>query len=262
MHSCSFCNKSFQEVKSLKSHRCKQMRSHTRNQLEANRENIIYDYTTNKHSVNELAIKYQVSYPKLLDYLNELGIKIESWTDPDRRQRRMAKTRATFLNKYGVDNAAKDPNVRKKVQQTCMDRYGVKNGSSSLVSQIKHYILGSDVEPDQKKEYQQYKSKIEQLTTRNKKELQFTGQCYYSGVEIHKTGPINDDFRASVDHRIPILVGFINKIPAQEIASVNNLVWCAKLLNTYKRAMTEEQFRSSGIIERFKQYEGQLRNPT
>lgn len=262
MHQCSFCSKVFEIPRSLKSHRCQGMKDHTRKILEENKEAIIQDYSVNKNSVNEISSKYRVSYPKLFDYLREIGLNIESWTDPDRRRRRMAKTKATFIAKYGVDNAAKDPGVRKKVQQTCMERYGVTNGSSSKLSQIKHYILGTDVEPAHKLEYLQYRSEVDRLTSQNKKQVEFLGYCYYSGVAIHTQGPINDDFRASIDHKIPVLNGFVNKIPAEDIASVNNLVWCAKLLNTYKRTMTEEQFRASGIIERFKQYEGQLRNPT
>lgn len=260
MYQCHFCPKSFDKERSLKAHHCRAQQTHKRTLLECNKESIIQDYTVDKCSVYELAIKYKVSYPKLLDYLKELEIPIESWTDPERRQKRVAKIKSTWIKEYGVDNPSKLEHIRLKVQKTCEDRYGVSNATHSPSSQIKHYILGMDVDPAKKDEFREYRSQVERLTKKTIKTIAYDGLCYYSGVSIHRTGSINDTFRASIDHKIPIIEGFRIGLPPEEIAGVNNLVWCAKLLNTYKRAMTEDQFRASGIIERFKQYEGILRN--
>ena len=265
MHQCMSCKKSFSTGTSLQSHQaqCVRFRRHRREQLENQKTQILDDYLVHKESLLIISQKYGFSYPAIKSYLESLGIDVKKvWHDPERSALRTERARQTSLKKYGVDNPSKAAHIRKKVEQTCMNRYGVHNGSTSAVSQIKHYILGMDVEPNQKMEYQQYKTTVHKLTEKNKKHLSFSGICFYSGVAIQRHRSINDDFRASIDHKIPVIIGFINKIPAEDIASVNNLVWCAKLLNTYKRTMTEEQFRASGIIERFKQYEGQLRNPT
>lgn len=262
MHQCQFCNKSFLTAKSLGAHRCKAGQAHTNNLLVSNQKAIVHDYTIEKMSVLELSKKYKVSYPKLFSFLMDTGISIESWTDPQRRQKRVAKIKHTLMERYGVDNTSKLLETRERVKQTCLEKYGVANVSNSIPSQIKHYILGLDVDPSQKVDFAEYRRKVDSITNKNRKFLPFDGVCYYSGCGISREAHYNSNFKASIDHKIPVIVGYEQQLSPEEVGSLNNLVWCAKLLNTYKRSMTEEQFKSSGIIERFIKYESELRKIT
>lgn len=259
MHQCTHCQKTFEKKRSLSAHRCSQQQNYFDEYLHEHKEAILFDYVNNKVSILELSLKYNLSYPQVRLFLKNENIPIETWTDPERRKRRVAKIKANWMEAYGVDNPSKLAHIKEKVQQTCKNRYGVSNGTNAPSSKIKHFILGTSVEPGHQDKFNKYRTEVSVLTKINIQQLIFEGICYYSGVNIHKTGPINDVFRASVDHKIPIIIGFNQNISAQEIASVNNLAWCARLMNTYKRAMTEEQFRASGIIERFKKYESHLR---
>jgi hypothetical protein len=262
MHQC-ICGKDFKSKKSLVGHQanCGLFKATMIETLKSYEAQILDEYLVKKDSLVMISQKYGFSYNAIKQHFIGLGIEVQSvWADSERRRLRSERVRETSIKRYGVDNPAKADHIRKKVAKTCEDRYGVSNGSSSTVSQIKHYILGNDVEPGQREDYQLYRNRVEILTKRNKKQMPFSGKCYYSGVVIHKTGFINDDLRASIDHKIPVIHGFLNNLPAEDIASVNNLVWCAKILNTYKRSMCEDQFYSSGIIERFKKYESYFRS--
>lgn len=262
MHQC-ICSKKFNSKPSLTGHQanCTQFKTMMAIKLDSYKDQMVEEYLVKKDSLVLISQKYGFSYPAVKKYIESLGIEVQSvWLDAERRHLRSERSKQTSIDRYGVDNPAKSPTIRDKVKQTCHNKYGVDNGSNSTISRIKHYILGNDVEPGHAIAYAQYKQIVEQLTKKNKKRLPFSGICYYSQVSIHKTGPINDDLRASVDHKIPVIQGFVSNIPAEDIASINNLVWCAKILNTYKRSMCEDQFRSSGIIERFKKYESYFRS--
>jgi hypothetical protein len=225
-----------------------------------NKTEIIDLFVNQNWSVIDIANKFILTHLRVADFLKANGVEYDRDVILSRRVYAVAKSKETFIAKYGVDNPSKNTTVRNKAKSTCISKYGSPNGGWSLDSQIKHYLMGKSPDPAYKLDYDVYAEKVNRLTKHNRKSVPYSGICYYSQVEIHTTKHWNDPFRATLDHKIPILVGFEKGLLAEHIASVNNLVWCCKLLNNYKSTMTEEQFKSSGIMERFKQYESYLRS--
>lgn len=51
----------------------------------------------------------------------------EKQKDPNYEKQKLEKRRQTCIDKYGVDNVSKDPNVQKKIVDVLKDKYGVDN---------------------------------------------------------------------------------------------------------------------------------------
>lgn len=260
MFVCNHCQKSFDKPRALSAHRCEASQRFKTDLLEKNRDEIIDKYQNQKISIYELAINYKVAHLRIRKFLEKHNIEMDFWSNPERRAVRTAKARNTMKERYGVDNVAQLQSTKEKVKDTCKKRYGVNNGAESISSSIKHYILGNDVEPHMSDQYERFKQEVSKITQKNTNNIEFTGRCYYTDTEISKNRHFNNVFKATIDHKIPVILGFEQGLTPEDIGSVNNLVWCARLVNTYKRNMTEEQFKASGIIERFKKYESHLRN--
>lgn len=260
MHKCRHCSKEFAAKHSLNSHRCSAARSYKEAILVNNKSEIIDLFVNQYWSVIDIANKFELTHARVANFLKDNGVEYDRDVILKRRKYAVARSKKTFIAKYGVDNPSKCTDVRSKAQSTCIAKYGVTNGGWSIDSQIKHYIMGKGPHPEKLDNYRVYVEEVSKYTKENKNLVYYTGVCYYSGIEIHTNKHWNHPFRATLDHKIPVLIGFERGIPAKHIASVNNLVWCCRLLNNYKNTMTEEQFRSSGIIERLKDYESYLRS--
>lgn len=51
----------------------------------------------------------------------------EKQKDPNYEKQKLEKRRQTCIDKYGVDNVSKDPNIQKKIKDVIEDKYGVDN---------------------------------------------------------------------------------------------------------------------------------------
>jgi hypothetical protein len=260
MPSCPHCNKSFAAQKSLSSHRCKESKAYKIAMLQQNKEEIIELFVEKYWSVQDIAGKFGTTHLSIANFLKSNGIEYDRDVILSRRVYAVARSKETFIKKYGVDNPSKNSDIKDKVKTTCINKYGSTNGGWSIDSQVKHFIMGKTPDPNNKEDYDAYVDKVSRLTKINRKSVPYSGWCYYSGAEVNLGKHWNHPFRATLDHKIPVLIGFAQGIPPEQIASINNLVWCCKLLNVYKGSMTEEQFKNSGIIERFMQYESYLRS--
>lgn len=65
----------------------------------------------------------------------------------------------------------------------------------------------------------------------------------YTGImfadEEGLTNP-NDPRKRSIDHRIPVIHCFLNKVPIEEAANVDNIIFVLKYVNSIKAQSTEE----------------------
>ena len=70
---------------------------------------------------------------------------------------------------------------------------------------------------------------------------------YYDGEYIgdNFTYKHTDSEYPTLDHKTSILHGFKNKIPAKEIAGINNICMTKKGNNSSKGHLTEEDYQSS-----------------
>lgn len=133
-----------------------------------------------------------------------------------------------------------------KIKTTCMERYGVEN-----IAQHPDYGWKNNniekINISFKSDIDKYKESVISLTKINKKYMIETQYCYYTGIKfaddiLDCVNP-NDYLKRSLDHKIPIIIGFFNNIEPEIVSSLGNLVWCLKYCNTIKNNMTEDQFK-------------------
>lgn len=172
---------------------------------------------------------------------------------PEFIKRKTSKIENTNLKLYGWKNPGQSDEHKNAMKK------GPKctNPFSTLDFKYKEYIKGKTVLPDDQQEYNLYRLKVERLTAINKNKLEFTGKCYYTGIDIfkfdgNKTVNRNDYNLATVDHKISVLAGFIRGLSPEVVSDIGNLCWCSKYFNSLKKEKCEDEIKLSGMIERFK----------
>ena len=116
--------------------------------------------------------------------------------------------------------------------------------------------------PDDSNEFSIYRQKVLYYTKIFKKKLEYTGFCYYTKVPLIKKGNPNDQLKASIDHKISIVSGFLQQINPEVIGGLENLCWTSKQFNSFKQGMNENDMRLSGIIERYLRVYNELKDKT
>jgi hypothetical protein len=171
----------------------------------------------------------------------------------------VSKIRQTFIEKYGVDSYFKTKEFKdsidwtewnKKRIKTCLDKYGVDNVSK--LPHINEKILKSKLErgkilpPEVIGEWLSYKREVRKITNRNKKKLyeEWNGLDYYDRELIKGYSSFSDKHRfyPTIDHKISIYYGFINKIPSDYIGSFENLCITKRYINSIKNILIESDF--------------------
>ncbi len=133
-----------------------------------------------------------------------------------------------------------------KIRQAVFEKYGVDNIT-------KHHQSGYTIQnkipytkPKIFVEFKKYRKEVERITNINKKKLIDSGYCYYTGIKFAdsdgKTVNPNDPLKRTIDHKIPIIFGYINDIKPSEISSVSNLVFCLRLCNNIKASTNFKDF--------------------
>lgn len=133
-----------------------------------------------------------------------------------------------------------------RIKKVIKEKYGVENygtisrgfGSSNKIP-YKNVSYLTDG-------FLEYKKAVERLTARNIKKIQKPKYCEYTGIlfvdeEIQKPNP-NDPRKRSVDHRIPIIVCYLTGVSIQEAASINNIAFVLRYVNTIKGNTNYESF--------------------
>lgn len=181
------------------------------------------------------------------------------------------KVRNTLQEKYGVDNVSKMENIKdskketylinygethffktecfkKSVKSLFIERYGVDNPFKNIeiIRSIrnKHIESGfwvSDIN------YKKYRRRVDYHTSKNKSIILETwdGYDYYDGEYIRDFFSLdnNNNKYPSIDHKIPVIYGFINKIQECDIYDINNLCFTKRIINSFKRGVIEKDFK-------------------
>jgi hypothetical protein len=146
-------------------------------------------------------------------------------------------------------------NNQEKIKKTIYEMWGVEN--SMYVDEVKEKVKKTKIErgimlPDELLgDFQVYKRNANRITRNNKIKLFeiWDGFDYYDNEYIYKNYSLNpmDRCYPTIDHKISIYQGFINKIDYNKIGSLENLCITKKFLNS-KKGFTKECFEFKDSI--------------
>lgn len=155
-----------------------------------------------------------------------------------------------ILKSVGVYEGLNGPNyLTKKVEnqeKLMLERYGVSNISkissngwckTNSIPYIKPRVLDED--------YKVYHKKVSTLSKKNIKSMSIPRYCDYTGILFSdEEGPSNpnDHRKRSIDHKVPIIICYLNGISIEDAADKNNLVYVLRYVNSIKGNTLHESF--------------------
>ena len=149
------------------------------------------------------------------------------------------KNKKTNLEKYGYENCFANQIIKDKIKKTNIEKYGVEYFSQTL--KWKNLMINPD-----KNNYYTYRNRIDNLTKKAKNDLfeNWNGYDYYDNEYIKNNLSLNHNNNGypSIDHKITCLYGFLNNIPAEEIANICNLCITKRSINSSKKDKNEIDF--------------------
>lgn len=189
----------------------------------------------------EKKIKYQV-YNKNYEKYNYYSCSIKCG---------MGKYIQNNLDKYGVDNYAKTDECKEKIKNTNIERYGyiAPSGNKDVMSKMVKTRVERGIQNDsiEINEYRLYRKLVRKITDLNKKNLinNWNGYDYYDNEYIKDNYNFNSNSRLypTIDHKISIYNGYKNNIPAEVIASLDNLCITKRGINSSKNIKNDETFK-------------------
>ena len=154
------------------------------------------------------------------------------------------------MKKYGVNHPMKSEHIKTLLQKSIFDTYGVKNPMyiDSIKDKVKKTKISNGIiSPDRLvTELSLYKRKVRNITYKFKKKLfnNWNGYDYYDSQYIKDNSSLvpTDRLYPTIDHKISILYGFLNKVSPEEIGDITNLCITKKCINSMKKEKIEEKF--------------------
>jgi len=159
-------------------------------------------------------------------------------------------TIVNVLKEHGIYEGLSGPNyLKKKVQsheKLMMQKYGVTNwGQTKEGGYKKQNKIPYEKISYLSDEYNEYKSLVNKETEKNLRKISLPKYCYYTGIlfadEEYTPNP-NDPRKRSIDHKIPIVLCYLNGVEVEKAASLENIVFVLRYVNSVKSNTTEESF--------------------
>jgi hypothetical protein len=127
----------------------------------------------------------------------------------------------SFFNKYNVINPSQVEEFRESAKIT----------ARKTNENTKHWIPLT-----KKTDWEIYRNKVRNITRLSVKNLEWDGTDYYDNEYIKDNFSLHhlDSNYPTIDHKTSIFDGFVNNIPIEVIASVNNLCWTKRIINITK----------------------------
>lgn len=160
------------------------------------------------------------------------------------------KIKKTCLEKYGVDSYTKTDEYLEKTKNTNLEKYGVEHTTKTIEgvekrkkTRIKNgnQLPDSEIEP-----FKLYRRLIDNKLDRMRKSFleKWDGFDFYDGEYIRDNFnlPSNDRLYPSIDHKISVYYGFINKINWEDIADESNLCVTKSHINSSKCNLNYYEF--------------------
>ena len=161
----------------------------------------------------------------------------------------------TNIKKYGFKTNLLNPEFKENIKKILKEKYGtenfyeIKNKVNKRVfkSLDLNHLLNQSFELSEEKysdfkitqEYLLYRNECRRITNKSIKNLyeNWNGLDFYDGedISININLPHNHREYPTVDHKISIYYGFVNKISPDDIGNINNLVITKRAINSSKR---------------------------
>ena len=117
----------------------------------------------------------------------------------------------------------------------------VKNIFEKSYTSMSHYNFDE--------EFKQFRKQVDYLTRKYtellKRNNTIPTTCFYTSVQFkdvnNKVNP-NDPYKRTVDHRVPVIEMFLTRKTPEETAAAENIVFCLRIVNSYKSSSPEEYF--------------------
>jgi hypothetical protein len=187
--------------------------------LETNKTTILSKYLDDEFSINELG-----------EWCTEnIGLKVSKSS-----YHGFFKPWLQNMNLYrGLNCSTK--RRREKIEKTTMEKHGTLDvggywKKANAVEYKKLDLLGE--------KYKQYCKQVSVETKKNIKCKKQTEYCEYTGVRFcdfdgRLVNP-NDPMKKTIDHKTPVIVGFLNNIDPTVIGSIENLAYVIRYVNNIK----------------------------
>lgn len=164
----------------------------------------------------------------------------------------MKEFKKNIVKKFGVDNVSKLDFIKEKKKETFNKSYGFDHifSSNEIKGDFfeKKYGYNPYIPIEKKTEFDIYKNEVWKLTYRVKKRLieDWNGYDYYDNELIKDNYNLhyNNNNYPSIDHKISIHYGFINKIDPSIIGDIKNLCITKRSINRKKGILSEDDFIS------------------
>jgi hypothetical protein len=174
------------------------------------------------------------------------------------------KVERTNMIKFGYKTNLISPEYKSRIKKTLFNIYGTENfweirDKNSISKKLKLIDIDKiqktiliDSENLYKKitdtDYILYRNECRRLTKKNILKLleKWDGKDYYDNSDISNNFNLkhNDTEYPTIDHKISVYYGFINKIDPILIGSIDNLCITKRSINSKKRDLCEIEFKS------------------
>lgn len=150
---------------------------------------------------------------------------------------------------YGVDNISQLDYIKEIKKNKSLNVYGTNTPlqDKNIINIIRQkHIKNGRWNCDDN--YKTYRNRVNYLTKKKKSELlnNWDGLDYYDNQYIKNNFELNKNKNhnnyPSIDHKIPVIYGFMNNIPIEEISSLSNLCVTKRFINSMKSTITEIEF--------------------
>ena len=160
------------------------------------------------------------------------------------------KVTSTNIKRYGVGNTFQSEFFKNKICETNIKKYGFPSATQNkevaqkwLNTKRNNGIITSESSD----EFTIYKRAVRVITKKNTDTLfrEWNGMDYYELDYIKENLKLvsNDPSYPTIDHKISVLSGSINKIDPSIIGHINNLCITKRSVNSSKNYKTEEEYK-------------------
>lgn len=178
---------------------------------------------------------------------------VDNYSKTDEYKKRVE---STNIKKYGFKTNLISPDYVKNIKKILNDKYGTenffdirrKNKTNKRFKKIElDNILNQKFELSEskyqqfnvEKDYLLYRNECRRITNRHIRKLfeNWNGTDYYDGenIVLNFDLPHNHTDYPTIDHKVSIYYGFINKISPNEIGDISNLCVTKRSINSSKR---------------------------